>query len=45
MTGIVVIIVILVPVAFQVFFLQIKQEQRHKEMKEILHRIEEKLNK
>ncbi|MBN1754945.1 hypothetical protein JW877_01900 [bacterium] len=43
MTGITVIVVILVPIAFQVFMLQIKQDKRHNEIKEILKRIEEKL--
>ncbi|GAP43003.1 hypothetical protein TBC1_111145 [Lentimicrobium saccharophilum] len=45
MTGITVIIVILVPIAFQIFMLQIKQDKRHNEIKEILNGIEEKLEK
>jgi preprotein translocase subunit YajC len=45
MTGIAVIIIILVPIAFQVFMLQIRQDKRHKEIKEILNRIEIKLEK
>lgn len=36
MTGITTIIVILVPIAFQVFMLHIKQDKRHIEIKEIL---------
>ncbi len=43
MTGITVIIIILVPIAFQIFMLQIKQEKRHIEIKEILKKIENKL--
>lgn len=45
MNGITVIVVILVPIAFQVFMLQIKQDKRHNEIKEILKRIEEKIEK
>ena len=45
MTGITVIIIILVPIAFQIFILQIKQDRRHKEVKEILRSIENKLEK
>lgn len=45
MTGITIIIIILVPIAFQVFMLQIRQDKRHKETLEILKRIEDKLQK
>jgi hypothetical protein len=34
-----------VPILFQVFMLQIKQDKRHREIKEILDRMEGKLNK
>ena len=44
-SGITIIIIILVPIAFQVFMLAIKQDKRHKEMIEILRRIEEKMSK
>ena len=43
MTGLTVIIIILVPTAFQIFMLQIKQDKRHNEIKEILKIIENKL--
>ena len=43
--GITIIVIILVPIAFQVFMLSIKQDKRHKEIQEILKRIEDKLKK
>lgn len=43
MVGNTIIVCLLVPIAFQVFWLQIKQDRRHKEIKEILRRIEDKL--
>ncbi|MFC2126052.1 hypothetical protein ACFLU5_14715 [Bacteroidota bacterium] len=45
MIGTTVIIVILFPVAFQVFMLAYKQDKRHKEMMELLRKIEEDLKK
>ncbi len=45
MQGITIIIIILVPIAFQVFMLQIRQDKRHKVTLEILKRIEDKLQK
>ena len=45
MTGITIIIIILVPVLFQVILLSIKQEKRYKETQERLARIESKLNR
>lgn len=45
MTGITVVVIILVPIAFQVFMLAVKLEKRDREIKEILHRIDEKLDK
>ncbi len=41
--GVTIIVVLLVPIAFQVFMLAIKQDKRHQEIQEILKRIEEKL--
>ncbi len=41
MTGIQLVVIILVPVLYQVVMLQIKQNKRHKELLEILHRIED----
>ena len=41
--GITIIIIILIPILFQVIMLGIKQDRRHKEMQEILKTIEEKL--
>ena len=43
--GITIIVIILVPIAFQIFMLSIKQDKKHKEMQEILKRIEDKLIK
>ena len=43
MTGITIILIILVPIAFQVFMLQVKHDKRHKEIMETLNRIEGKL--
>jgi len=43
--GITIIVIILVPIAFQVFMLAIKQANRHKEIQEILKRIEGKMKK
>ena len=45
MTGATIIVIILVPIAFQVFMLAIKQEKRHQEIKQMLKSLEEKLNK
>jgi len=45
MTGITIIVILLVPIAFQVFFLAITQEKRHQELKKILKSLENKLNK
>ena len=45
MTGITIIVILLVPIAFQVFFLSIKQDKRHKELIGILKSLENKLNK
>ena len=45
MTGITIIIIILVPILFQVVRLSIKQEQRYRETQERLARIEEKLGR
>jgi hypothetical protein len=44
MTGVVVIIIILVPTLFQVVLLSVKQDRRHKEIEQRLMRIEEKLS-
>ncbi|MGC9363289.1 MAG: hypothetical protein ACP5FZ_01830 [Fidelibacterota bacterium] len=44
MPGNTIIVILLVPIAFQVFLLAIKQEKRHKELIEILKRIEAKLS-
>jgi len=41
--GITIVIIILVPIAFQVFMLAINQSKRHKEIMEKLNKIEEKL--
>jgi len=43
MYGITIIIILLVPIAFQIVYQSIKQEKRHQEIKDILHRIEKKL--
>jgi len=43
--GITIIVIILVPILFQVIMLSIKQDKRHKEVQEILKRIEDKLKK
>ena len=43
-SGITIIVIILVPIAFQVFLLAIRQDKRHKELVEILKRIEEKMS-
>jgi preprotein translocase subunit YajC len=43
--GITIIIIILIPILFQIIILSIKQNRRHKEIQEILKRIEEKLKK
>ncbi|MCF8267749.1 MAG: hypothetical protein K9I69_06670 [Ignavibacteriales bacterium] len=40
MSGISIVVILLVPIAFQVFLLAIKQEKRHKEIIEILKRLE-----
>ena len=40
MAGNTIIIIILVPILFQVIMLQVKQDKRHKEIMEILKRIE-----
>ncbi|MBZ0179282.1 MAG: hypothetical protein K8F36_08325 [Melioribacteraceae bacterium] len=45
MTGTAVIVIILVPIAFQVFMLAIKQEKRHQEIKQLLKALENKLTK
>lgn len=45
MTGITIIVILLVPIAFQVFSLSIKQEKRHQELIENFKRLENKLNK
>jgi len=45
MSGNAIIVILLVPIAFQVFMLAIKQEKRHKELIDILKRIEGKLTK
>ncbi|NOX66548.1 MAG: hypothetical protein GXO85_12370 [Chlorobi bacterium] len=45
MNGIAVVVIILVPIAYQVFLLQIKMNKRHKEVVDMLNRIEEKLNR
>ena len=37
-----IIVILLVPIAFQIFMLQIRQNKRHKELHEILNRIEAK---
>ena len=44
MSGNAIIVILLVPIAFQVFMLSIKQEKRQKELIEILKRIENKLS-
>ena len=41
--GIVIIVILLVPIFFQVIMLSIKQDKRHKEIQEVLKRIEDKL--
>lgn len=43
--GITIIIIILIPILFQVIMLGIKQDRRHKEIHEILKAIEDKLKK
>lgn len=43
MTGTTIVVIILVPIAFQVFMLAIKQEKRHQEIKEILKSLEDRL--
>ena len=45
MMGNTMIVILLVPIAFQIFMLQIRQNKRHKELQENLNRIEEKLLK
>ncbi|MFH1685944.1 MAG: hypothetical protein ABIE70_00300 [bacterium] len=44
MTGAGVIMIILVPILFQVVMLSIKQAKRHREIEERLTRIEQKLS-
>ena len=41
--GITIIVIMLVPILFQVVMLSMKQDKRHREIKEILKRIEDKL--
>lgn len=45
MAGTTIIVIILIPIAFQVFLLAIKQEKRHQELKEILKNLDDKLKK
>jgi preprotein translocase subunit YajC len=45
MVGNTIIIVILFAIGFQVIMLQIKQDKRHQEIKDILKEIENKLKK
>lgn len=45
MTGNTIIIILLVPIAFQIFMLAIKQEKRHQEIKQLLKSLEDRLNK
>jgi len=45
MSGSTIIVILLVPIAFQVFMLAIKQEKRHNELLDVLKRIEGKLTK
>ena len=42
-SGITLIVILLVPIAFQVFLLAVKQDKRHKEVIEALRKIEEKM--
>ena len=44
MSGISFIIILLVPILFQVFMLQFRQEKRYREIRDTLHRIEKSLN-
>lgn len=43
MTSTAIIVIILVPIAFQLFLLAIKQEKRHQEIKQLLKSLEDKL--
>lgn len=43
--GITIIVILLIPILFQVVMLSIKQDKRYREMKEILKRIEDKIGK
>lgn len=45
MAGNTIIIILLVPIAFQVFFLAVKQQKRHQELLNLLKSIEELLVK
>jgi preprotein translocase subunit YajC len=45
MVGNTIIIIILFSIGFQVIMLQIKQDKRHQEIKDLLKEIENKLNK
>jgi preprotein translocase subunit YajC len=40
-----IIIILLVPILYQVFMLQLRQDKRHKEIMEVLKRLEEKIEK
>ncbi len=44
-TGIAIVVIILIPVLFQVVILSIKQDRRNKQIQEILRKIESKLDK
>jgi preprotein translocase subunit YajC len=39
-----IIIIILIVIAFQVIILQVKQEKRHREITDILNKMEEKMD-
>lgn len=43
--GITILVILMVPVLFQVISLSLKQTGRHQEIQEILRRIEERLEK
>ena len=45
MVGNTIIIIVLIPLFIQVIMLSVKQNMRHKEIQEILKRIEDKLKK
>ena len=45
MAGNTIIVILLVPILFQIFLLSIQQKKRHEEFIEMMNKIEDRLNK